>query len=48
MLTEAQVEALIPAVRRNVVEGGIRLARLLDHALGPQHLAPNQRPGAKP
>ena len=43
VLTEAQVEALIPAVRRNVVEGGIRLARLLDDALGPQHIAPNQK-----
>jgi hypothetical protein len=39
-LTEAQIQALIPAVRRNVVEGGIRLARLLDDALGPQHIAP--------
>jgi hypothetical protein len=39
-LTEAQIQALIPAVRRNVVEGGIRLARLLDDALGPQHVAP--------
>jgi hypothetical protein len=42
-LTEAQVQALIPAVRQNVVEGGIRLARLLDDALGPQHKAPGQR-----
>jgi hypothetical protein len=39
-LTEAQIQTLIPAVRRNVVEGGIRLARLLDDALGPQHVAP--------
>ena len=42
-LTEAQVQALIPAVRENVVEGGIRLARLLDDALGPQHKAPGQK-----
>jgi hypothetical protein len=42
-LTEAQVQALIPAVRRNVVEGGIRLARLLDDALGPQHKAPGRK-----
>jgi len=42
-LTEAQVQALIPAVRTNVVEGGIRLARLLDDALGPQHKAPGQK-----
>ena len=42
-LTEAQVQALIPEVRQNVVEGGIRLARLLDDALGPQHKAPGQK-----
>ena len=42
-LSEAQVQALIPAVRENVVEGGIRLARLLDDALGPQHKAPQLR-----
>jgi hypothetical protein len=42
-LTEAQVQALIPAVRANVVEGGIRLARLLDDALGPLHKAPGQK-----
>jgi hypothetical protein len=40
VLTEAHIKALIPAVRRNVAEGGIRLARLLDDALGPQHIAP--------
>jgi hypothetical protein len=39
-LTEAQVQALIPAVRANVVAAGIRLARLLDDALGPQRKAP--------
>ena len=42
-LTEAQVQALIPAVRENVTAGGIRLARLLDDALGPQRKAPGQR-----
>ncbi len=42
-LTEAQVQVLIPKVRQNVVEGGIRLARLLDDALGPQRKAPGQR-----
>jgi len=42
-LTEAQVQALIPAVRENVTAGGIRLARLLDDALGPQHKAPGQK-----
>lgn len=40
VLTEAEVQSLIPAVRRDVVEGGIRLARLLDDALGPEHKAP--------
>jgi len=28
------VEALIPVVRRQVARGGLRLARLLDEALG--------------
>ena len=42
-LTEAQIQALIPIVRRNVIEGGIRLARLLDNALGPERKAPGQR-----
>jgi S1/P1 Nuclease len=41
-LSEAQVQALIPAVRDNVAAGGIRLARLLDDALGPRHVAPGQ------
>jgi hypothetical protein len=35
-LSEQQVRALIPVVRRQVVAGGLRLARLLDEALGPQ------------
>jgi hypothetical protein len=42
-LTEAQVQALIPKVRENVVEGGIRLARLIEDALGPEHKAPGQK-----
>jgi nuclease S1 len=42
-LDEAQVRALIPDVRQNVVEGGIRLARLLDDALGPGARAPGQK-----
>ena len=42
-LTEAQVQALIPAVRENVVAGGLRLARLLDDALGPERKAPGQK-----
>lgn len=39
-LDEAEVRALIPAVRQNVVAGGIRLARLLDDAVGPERKAP--------
>ena len=42
-LDEAEVRALIPLVRDNVVAGGIRLARLLDDALGPEAKAPGQR-----
>jgi len=42
-LDEAEVRALIPLVRQNVVEGGIRLARLLDDALGPEARAPGQK-----
>ena len=42
-LSEAQVRTLIPLVRRQVVAGGLRLARLLDDALGPQAKAPGQR-----
>jgi hypothetical protein len=42
-LTEAQVRELIPEVRTDVVEGGIRLARLIDDALGPEHRAPGQK-----
>jgi hypothetical protein len=42
-LDEAEVRALIPLVRENVLNGGIRLARLLDDALGPEAKAPAQR-----
>lgn len=42
-LTEDKVRALIPAVRRQVVAGGLRLARLLDDALGPEAKAPQRR-----
>ena len=42
-LDEAKVRTLIPLVRDNVVEGGIRLARLLDDALGPDAKAPGQK-----
>jgi len=42
-LTEAQVRELIPEVRTDVAEGGIRLARLIDDALGPEHKAPGQK-----
>jgi len=43
VLDEAEVRALIPAVRENVTEGGIRLARLIDDALGPEAKAPGQK-----
>jgi hypothetical protein len=33
VLSESQVQALIPAVRRQVLAGGLRLARMLDDAL---------------
>nr|WP_294851003.1 S1/P1 nuclease [uncultured Sphingomonas sp.] len=42
-LSNEQVEALIPSLRESVVDGGIRLARLLDDALGPEHKAPSQK-----
>ena len=42
-LTEAQVQELIPEVRTDVAEGGIRLARLIDDALGPEHKAPGRK-----
>ncbi len=42
-LDEAEVRALIPLSRENVVAGGLRLARLLDDALGPEARAPDQR-----
>ena len=43
VMDEAKVRALIPEVRQDVVEGGIRLARLLDDALGPEAKAPGQK-----
>jgi hypothetical protein len=42
-LTETQVRELIPEVRTDVLEGGIRLARLIDDALGPEHKASGQK-----
>lgn len=42
-MDEAEVRALIPLVRDNVLNGGIRLARLLDDALGPEAKAPGQK-----
>ena len=42
-LDETKVRALIPLVRENVLNGGIRLARLLDDALGPEAKAPGQK-----
>ena len=43
VMDEARVRALIPDVRQDVVEGGIRLARLIDDALGPEARAPGQK-----
>jgi hypothetical protein len=43
VLDESEVRSLIPLVRDNVVAGGIRLARLLDDALGPEAKAPGPR-----
>ena len=43
VIDEAKVRTLIPLARENVVEGGIRLARLLDDALGPEAKAPGQK-----
>ena len=42
-LTEAEVQRLIPLLRRDVAAGGLRLARLLDDALGPEAKAPGQK-----
>ena len=44
-LTEDKVRALIPVLRRQVLAGGLRLARLLDDALGPEARAPGQGRG---
>ncbi len=41
-LTEDKVRALIPIVRRQVLAGGLRLARLLDDALEPETRAPGR------
>ncbi len=42
-LTEADVQSLIPEVRREILAGGLRLGRLLDDALGPEGKAPGQK-----
>ena len=42
-LTEADVQGLIPEVRREILAGGLRLGRLLDDALGPEAKAPGQK-----
>ena len=42
-LSEAEVQKLIPGMRRQVLAGGLRLARLLDDALGPEAKAPGQK-----
>jgi hypothetical protein len=42
-LTEEDVRALIPVLRRQVLAGGLRLGRLLDDALGPEAKAPQRR-----
>ena len=42
-LSETEVRQLIPAVRHQVLAGGLRLARLLDDALAPEAKAPGQR-----
>ncbi len=42
-LSEAKVQKLIPLLRHDVAAGGLRLARLLDDALGPEARAPGQR-----
>lgn len=42
-LTEADVQGLIPDVRRQILAGGLRLGRLLDDALGPEAKAPGRR-----
>ena len=42
-LTEEDVQRLIPIARGAVVKGGMRLAKLLDDALGPEHKAPRFR-----
>jgi hypothetical protein len=43
VLDEAEVREMIPEVRANIAAGGLRLARLLDDAFGPDHRAPGQK-----
>ena len=45
VLVEDDVRALIPVVRRQILAGGLRLALLLDDALGPEAAAPGQKRG---
>ena len=42
-LAEVAVQKLIPLLRHDVAVGGLRLARLLDDALGPEAKAPGQK-----
>jgi hypothetical protein len=46
VLTEDKVQALVPAVRRQVLAGGLRLARMLDDALL-RWVAPERRRGGE-
>jgi hypothetical protein len=46
VLTEDKVQALVPAVRRQVLAGGLRLARMLDDALL-RGVAPERRRGGE-
>jgi hypothetical protein len=43
VLDEADVRSLIPVLRRQILAGGLRLAGLLDDALGPEARAPGQK-----
>ncbi|RST32051.1 hypothetical protein HMF7854_01310 [Sphingomonas ginkgonis] len=47
-MSEQTIRSLVPIVRRQALAGGLRLARLLDDALGPRHLAPGQKPPKSP
>jgi hypothetical protein len=44
VLTEEKMQALIPAVRKQVLAGGLRLARMLDDAVL-RGVAPERRRG---